>query len=32
MSETEGGLSSKKSKWSMVGKDPYSMPIEEIDL
>ena len=22
----------KQSKWSMVGKDPYSMPIEEIEL
>ena len=22
----------KQSKWSMVGKDPYSMPIEKIDL
>jgi len=22
----------KKGKWSMIGKDPYAMPIEEIDL
>ena len=22
----------RRSKWSMVGKDPYSIPLEQIDL
>ncbi len=32
MSETAGSQPFKQSKWSMVGKDPYTMPIGEIDL
>ena len=32
MSDVESGPGSKTSKWSMVGKDPYAMPIEKIDL
>ncbi len=32
MSEATGTRPFKQSKWSMVGKDPYTMPIEEIDL
>ena len=32
MSEAVSGQPLKKSKWSMVGKDPYAMPIEKIDL
>lgn len=32
MSDMATGDSPKKSKWSMVGKDPYAMPLEQIDL
>lgn len=32
MSEAVEHQDSKQSKWSMVGKDPYAMPIEDIDL
>lgn len=32
MSEAVSGQPQKKSKWSLVGKDPYAMPIEQIDL
>ena len=32
MSEVMAGPQSGQSKWSMVGKDPYSMPLDEIDL
>lgn len=32
MSEDAGSQPFKQSKWSMVGKNPYTMPIEEIDL
>lgn len=32
MSEVSSGNQPRKSKWSMVDKDPYTMPIEEIDL
>ena len=32
MSNEESSQAQKQSKWSMVGKDPYSMPLEKIDL
>jgi cytochrome P450 len=32
MSDVASGPGSNTSKWSMVGKDPYAMPIEKIDL
>lgn len=32
MSDMATGSTPKKSKWSMVGKDPYAMPLEQIDL
>ncbi len=32
MSEVAGEIVPKKSRWSMVGKDAYAMPIEKIDL
>lgn len=32
MSEISTGDAPRKSKWSMVGKDPYAMPLEEIDM
>ena len=32
MSEVMTGSQPRQSKWSMVGKDPYSMPLDEIDL
>ena len=32
MSEVTTGPQFGQSKWSMVGKDPYSMPLDEIDL
>lgn len=32
MSETVNSQQAEQSKWSMVGKDPLTMPIEEIDL
>lgn len=32
MSDAAGSQPLTQSKWSMVGKDPYTMPIEEIDL
>ena len=32
MSEVMAGSQPRQSKWSMVGKDPYSMPLDEIDL
>jgi len=32
MSEVSSGVQPRKSKWSMVDKDAYAMPIDEIDL
>lgn len=32
MSEIVDSQAQEKSKWSMVGKDPYAMPLEQIDL
>ena len=32
MSEVMTGSQPRQSKWSMVGKDPYSMPLDAIDL
>ena len=32
MSETEKPAQAGQSKWSMVGKDPYAMPLADIDL